>query len=873
MASRGIVIKIEGDGASAARALEMVQEHLRETAAEAKESGGEIAESMEMVKRALETVGLYMGIRETIDGLKELTRGSMELGVELGHLHEQTGISTQNLSVMKYMADSTGVGVEALSKGFKKFSTEIRDAEEGKKQAIESFQRLGVTQKEVTKGGNDLYGMLGTVADRFKEMPDGPLKMAAATDLFGRSGLQLIPILDQGRAGIESYKAEAQSLGLVLDEAGIQKMEELHQATVRLEGAFQGAGLGLTAGMEPALVSLDNAIAHATSTGDGFGTMGQKIGDIMLGGANAAAWLAEQVRGAWDELSALDSMVNADVDKFLAVAAGAGGTGFGVMAQDQVDKEKAALDDRKKIEQNYEDFANNLARSTMFGPDAEPTVQLANGNLAAKRPPKKAGVDGDWQPTPVDQGPKPKSDDSIQRAAADLVEEQGRQMASASKAANDQLLADLDSYHKLGLVSDADYYQEKAILQQDSFDQEEKALETRQKALQDLYAKQHGDKTLHRDKSGQSAEELRTERELLQVQEQMDALQTKRTQAAGTDKSESSAAAKKDELESLRQAAELEKQRNAGITAQIALIRREKELEAQRITGTTGNSQDGAEVIALGEIEVKKLQIEQLTKQITAAENVNKLAVEGVADAAKKDPRLRKSAAQETNALNAQTAAQLKVLVQEYDALAQQLGGPYMEKAKELHAELNKLNTPDKKGDAQFQKTLADGVSSMADRIADSSLKGKNSFHDMAKSMEQDVADLLIKLATQAWLTPLLSGTNTSGSVSWLPQHAEGTGNAGGGPMVVGEKGPEVWQPPQRGGAVISNKDLAGRLSGGGGGGRGINVTHNIINQSSQPVSSGPPKVDFDEQSRSMVITTVLHDLSSGGQLAQALGK
>ncbi len=62
MAGRGIVIQIQGDGESAKKALEMVREQLRETATESTHT----AEMIERVKGALETVGLYMGIREGI---------------------------------------------------------------------------------------------------------------------------------------------------------------------------------------------------------------------------------------------------------------------------------------------------------------------------------------------------------------------------------------------------------------------------------------------------------------------------------------------------------------------------------------------------------------------------------------------------------------------------------------------------------------------------------------------------------------------------------------------------------------------------------------------------------------------------------------
>ena len=105
---RGIVINIGADPAAAKAALEVVRQQMRETAEEAKEDASGMAEAWERVRGAIESVGLYMGVREAIDGIKELVGGSMELGEAMLQAHQRTGLTVDTLSTLHYAAAVTG---------------------------------------------------------------------------------------------------------------------------------------------------------------------------------------------------------------------------------------------------------------------------------------------------------------------------------------------------------------------------------------------------------------------------------------------------------------------------------------------------------------------------------------------------------------------------------------------------------------------------------------------------------------------------------------------------------------------------------------------------------------------------------------------
>lgn len=70
----------------------------------------------------------------------------------------------------------------------------------------------------LTKSGDlrSTKAILGDTADVFAKLQDGPTKTALAMKIFGKSGKDMIPFLEKGKAGIADLMAEADRLGITL---------------------------------------------------------------------------------------------------------------------------------------------------------------------------------------------------------------------------------------------------------------------------------------------------------------------------------------------------------------------------------------------------------------------------------------------------------------------------------------------------------------------------------------------------------------------------------------------------------------------------------------------------------------------------------
>ena len=122
---------------------------------------------------------------------------------ELGKASQKFGIPVETLSALKYAANLADVSFESLSKGLGKLSKAmLSGAVDPTGEAAKNFKALGISVTDA--GGNirSTEAVFGDVAEKFSKMDDGATKTAMAIRIFGKSGADLIPLLNEGRTGI-----------------------------------------------------------------------------------------------------------------------------------------------------------------------------------------------------------------------------------------------------------------------------------------------------------------------------------------------------------------------------------------------------------------------------------------------------------------------------------------------------------------------------------------------------------------------------------------------------------------------------------------------------------------------------------------------
>ncbi len=210
---------------------------------------------------------------------------TMEASEGFRKLSEKTGASVEFLSGFTQAADDVFVSSEAVNASLTIFAKKLGGAED----AMDgSGTTAGAFAKKLAELGivsGDMEDALGQVADRFAGMKDGSEKTALAVQLFGKQGVELIPILNKGRDAINEMTAAAKEMGLVMTTETTQAVTRLKQVLDNLSDRAEGAALNMGSGL----------VKAAADAGEAFLKFDDKQ-RVMWQRADADNWLGMTLR-------------------------------------------------------------------------------------------------------------------------------------------------------------------------------------------------------------------------------------------------------------------------------------------------------------------------------------------------------------------------------------------------------------------------------------------------------------------------------------------------------------------------------------------------------------------------------------------------
>lgn len=191
--------------------------------------------------------------------LASFAGNALEAADNLFKMGQKTGVAVEQLSVLNYMAAQADVSSESLTKGFGKLAKSLDALNSGDATTTEAFQRIGLDAAQLK--GLNLDQVLLKVANAQSRFADGAGKTAVMMQIFGKSGAELIPLMnDLANGGFENAKTKLQELGLVISTDMAKNAQDFNDSMKRVEMATQGVVTQVAQGVLPALTSAGDAL-------------------------------------------------------------------------------------------------------------------------------------------------------------------------------------------------------------------------------------------------------------------------------------------------------------------------------------------------------------------------------------------------------------------------------------------------------------------------------------------------------------------------------------------------------------------------------------------------------------------------------------
>ena len=215
---------------------------------------------------------------------------------ELGKMSEKTGIATETLSKLKFVAEENNLSWEQMQKAFRGASIEASKSNQ-------TFEQL----------------LTGT-ADRFSSLADGAGKAAEAQRLFGKGGADLIPILNLGSEGLKKAIKDAEEFTTVIDSKTAAAADAFGDNIGRIGSSVKKTFNEALKSAMPYLLSFSESLLEIVKKTAGSHEAISLIGDAVRSLGKAAAitaasfaYLQTMVAGAADILTEIFIGGSADI--------------------------------------------------------------------------------------------------------------------------------------------------------------------------------------------------------------------------------------------------------------------------------------------------------------------------------------------------------------------------------------------------------------------------------------------------------------------------------------------------------------------------------------------------------------------------------
>lgn len=280
--------------------------------------GGEmlsLAKAAEFAKANMAAIGGAVSVA----GFAAIIGDAVKTSAALHDLSQQTGLTVETLSGLKDVAALSDTSLEQVATGAQKLVKNMSDAAGGGKEAQATFQALGVAVKNSSGGLRDVGDVYADVAKSIAAIESPTERVAAAQLAFGKSGAQLLPMLnDLATAGDLVVKVTARQAALA-DNVGDNWQ--------KLGLIYSNAAKSIALEALPALDAFTESLLEQAQGTNGIRTA---LNDLQNDGS-LKSWAEDAARAAGFVVDAFDGVVR--VVKAVGITIGAAAAQASALSQ------------------------------------------------------------------------------------------------------------------------------------------------------------------------------------------------------------------------------------------------------------------------------------------------------------------------------------------------------------------------------------------------------------------------------------------------------------------------------------------------------------------------------------------------------------
>lgn len=225
----------------------------------------------------------------------------------LNDLSGKLGASAANLATIQLAAQQSGGSVEGVTTAIQAMSNKIGEAVNGNKQAIASFEKLGLSAEKLAAMRPD--EAFQAIITATSQVENGFQRASVAQDVFGKGARDIQGLLNEGTAAIDGARSALEKHGAALTDLDIARIGVMNDELGAQQTIIGNLATKMLASFSPAVSVATEAMGELIQSVGGTTNAGRVMGIVFVGAVKAIQSAASLIMAAFEAVRSVVSAV------------------------------------------------------------------------------------------------------------------------------------------------------------------------------------------------------------------------------------------------------------------------------------------------------------------------------------------------------------------------------------------------------------------------------------------------------------------------------------------------------------------------------------------------------------------------------------
>lgn len=219
MGERNLLIKLLGDASNLNKAF--------------KDAGGGADGMSGVFDKMKGKLAAALSVGAAVKFGTDCVKAFENVAASTGKLQRLTGGTAEDMSRLAFEAKESGVSQELLEKSLTKMSKAMVNGSG-------AFETLGIKAKNADGTMRPMGDVMLELSDKFKGMENGAEKNALAMQIFGKTGTDMLPMLNRGGEALAEFGKESDKFGLTIGQGSVDAYKKHVAESRKMHAAMEG---------------------------------------------------------------------------------------------------------------------------------------------------------------------------------------------------------------------------------------------------------------------------------------------------------------------------------------------------------------------------------------------------------------------------------------------------------------------------------------------------------------------------------------------------------------------------------------------------------------------------------------------------------